>query len=662
MDTGENERSLRPTIDMVRTGGFVVLLLHFYFYSYGAFRNWGYVSVFSDRVLENLTRTGLFKSFYASKLVALFLLTIATLGVKGRKTSRISYAAPLGILLSGMLLYFGSALFFYSTLDENATAIAYMASTLAGYCCIMTGGSLLTRVLRTRLYKDVFNTYNETFPQEQRKIKTDSSINLPYRFSYRGKTTTGWINLNMVRGLLLAASSGSGKTWYIIQHIIRQQMANGYAMFIYDYKYDDLTSLAYNCFLQYRSVYPVQPRFYALNFEDLSRTHQCNALATESMTQIADAAESARSFLLGLNPDWIQKQGDFWVESSIAFLTALIWYLRRHEDGKYCTLAHVIELSQVEYHRLFSILRAGAPEIQNYLNPFLTAYLDKNKETVGNQMVSLKIGMARLSSPAIYYVVSGNDFTLDVNNPASPKIVCMGNSPQRSGIYGAVISLYVSTLNRLVARKGMINCGEIFDEAPTISNHQVPQVLATGRSYGICVTLCIQSLSQMRAIYGRDQADMLFELPANKIFGQQTGDSARHVSDLIGRVMQERQSIQTNRNDTSVSQSAQLESAVPVSRIAKLSAGEFVGLVADDPDNLVELKAFHGHIIQDNKALAKAQAAFVPLPVVRAVTEEEVLNNFIRIRDEISLMVDMELSRMMETASLAGLVIAKNGG
>jgi hypothetical protein len=126
--------------------------------------------------------------------------------------------------------------------------------------------------------------------------------------------------------------------------------------------------------------------------------------------------------------------------------------------------------------------------------------------------------------------------------------------------------------------------------------------------------------------------------------------------------MQERQSIQTNRSDTSVSQSAQLDSAVPVSRIAKLSAGEFVGLVADDPDNLVELKAFHGHIIQDNKALAKDQAGFVPLPVVRAVTEKDVLENFVRIREEVTLLVDMEISRMMATASLAGLVIAKNGG
>ena len=266
MDSLESERGLRQTIDLVRTGGVVVLLLHFYFYCYDAFRDWGYVSIFSDRVLENLVRTGLFKSFHISKLFALFLLTIATMGTKGRKTGKIGYAAPLKILLLGIGLYFGSALFFYLTFDPHTTAIVYMAVTLGGYCCIMTGGSLLSRILKTRLYRDVFNTYNETFPQEQRRIDTAHSVNLPYRFSYRGRTDTGWINLNMVRGLLLAASSGSGKSWYIIQHIIRQQISKGYSMFIYDYKYDDLTKLAYNCFLKYRSVYPVPPRFFVVNF------------------------------------------------------------------------------------------------------------------------------------------------------------------------------------------------------------------------------------------------------------------------------------------------------------------------------------------------------------------------------------------------------------
>jgi hypothetical protein len=661
MSSSDNERSLYKIVNMIGAASVIVLLLHFYFYCYDAFMEWGLVSVFSDRVFRSLSGTGLFRSFHTSKLISLGLLVITLAASKGRKMSKLRYGWPMALLGTGLILYFGSVLLFYTGFGPAPIAVSYMGMAMAGFFLVITGGSLLSRILKTRLYTDVFNTENETFPQETRRIDTGHNISLPYCFKYKGKTHDGWINLNTVRGLLLSASSGSGKTWYIIQHVIRQHISKGQAMFIYDFKYDDLTLLAYNCFLRYKSCYPVAPGFYALNFDDLSRTHRCNALAPESMTDIADAAESARSILLGLNPDWIPRQGDFWVESAIAFLTALIWYLRRYQGGKYCTLAHVIELSQVEYHKLFSVLRVE-PEIQGYLAPFLSAYLDGIKETIGNQMVSLKIAMARLSSPAIYYVVSGNDLTLDINNPAAPKIVCMGSNPRRSGIYGSVISLYISTLNRLVNKTGGIPCSEVYEEASTIYNHQLPETLATGRSNGISVTICIQGFSQLKAIYGKDRAEVLFELPANKIFGQQTGESARWASGWIGRVKQEKESIQTNRSDTSISRSVQLDAAVPVSTIAKLSAGEFVGLVADDPDNPIGLKAFHGHIVQDNAELAKERMAFKALPVIRPVTREEVLANFTRIRGEVEAFVDAEISRMLKTDSLAGLVIAKRGG
>ncbi|MFX9081406.1 conjugal transfer protein TraG, partial [Acinetobacter baumannii] len=71
------------------------------------------------------------------------------------------------------------------------------------------------------------------------------------------------------------------------------------------------------------------------------------------MNDITDATESARTILLGLNREWINKQGDFFVESPINFVTAIIWFLRKYADGKYCTLPHVIELMQAEYDELF---------------------------------------------------------------------------------------------------------------------------------------------------------------------------------------------------------------------------------------------------------------------------------------------------------------------
>ena len=75
------------------------------------------------------------------------------------------------------------------------------------------------------------------------------------------------------------------------------------------------------------------------------------------MLDITDAAESARTILMGLNREWIKRQGDFFVESPINFLTAIICFLRKYQDGEFCSLPHAIELMQVEYVKLFSILR-----------------------------------------------------------------------------------------------------------------------------------------------------------------------------------------------------------------------------------------------------------------------------------------------------------------
>ena len=102
------------------------------------------------------------------------------------------------------------------------------------------------------------------------------------------------------------------------------------------------------------------------------------------------------------------------------------WFLRRYQDGEYCTLPHVIEMMNVELAQLLTILQTE-PEISSYVSPFVDAYKDNNTEMLGGRIASAKIGIARLSSPALYYVLSGNDLSLDINNPQAPKIVCLAN-------------------------------------------------------------------------------------------------------------------------------------------------------------------------------------------------------------------------------------------
>jgi excisionase family DNA binding protein len=313
-----------------------------------------------------------------------------------------------------------------------------------------------------------------------------------------------WINfINPFRGLLVAGTPGAGKSYFVIRHIIDQHIKKGFSMFIYDFKYDDLSKIAYNKLLQYKANYKIKPAFYVINFDDLNHTHRCNPLDPQSMNDITDATEASRTIMLGLNREWIKKQGGFFVESPINFLTAIIWYLRKYEGGKYCTLPHVIELMQADYDRLFVVL-LKQPEITALINPFISAYNNNAKAQLEGQVASAKIGLARLASPQLYYVLSGNDFSLDVNNPKEPKIICLGNNPQKLQICGAVLSLYISRMIKLVNRKGQLKSSLIFDEFPTIFFNNMDSLIATARSNKVATTLAVQDFSQLKKDYGAE--------------------------------------------------------------------------------------------------------------------------------------------------------------
>jgi hypothetical protein len=108
-----------------------------------------------------------------------------------------------------------SALCFSLFSVATTQAIAYITCTTIGYIMILTGGGLLTRIIKVKLSTDVFNKLNETFPQEERLIKNEYSINLPAKYNLKGKERKSWINfINPMRGLLVMGSPGSGKSYF----------------------------------------------------------------------------------------------------------------------------------------------------------------------------------------------------------------------------------------------------------------------------------------------------------------------------------------------------------------------------------------------------------------------------------------------------------------
>ncbi|MFV8324907.1 conjugal transfer protein MobC [Flavobacterium sp. ZS1P14] len=660
MHTGENEQALRKIMDMTRLISIILLVIHFYYYCYAAFRAWHFVSSLGNTILGNIQNTGLFSNFHKSKFFVLGFLMISLIGVKGRKDEKLNYKTAFVYIITGILIYFIGYFLLYLKIQIVQAAIVYMFITSGGFLLILSGGTLLSRIIKNRLdHKDIFNKENETFPQEERLLENEYSINLPARYHLKDKVRSSWINIiNPFRALMVLGTPGSGKSYFVIRHVITQHIRKGFTMFVYDFKFDDLSRITYNTWLKYKHRYPVPPQFYVINFDDLTRTHRCNPLEPSAMTDITDAVESARTILLGLNREWIKRQGDFFVESPINFLTAIIWYLKKYKDGRFCTLPHVIELMQLGYDNLFTLLRTEK-EIEVLINPFVNAYLHNVMEQLEGQIASAKIAMARLSSPQLYYVLSGNDFTLDINNPEEPKIVCIVNNPQKIQIYGAVISLFVARLIKLVNQKGKLKSSLIFDEFPTIYLNNMDSLIATARSNKVATCLGIQDFSQLRKDYGREQADVIMNITGNIISGQVNGDSAKQLSERFGKIMQDRESLSINSGDTSISRSKQLESAVPPSKIATLSSGEFVGMVADNPDCKIELKTFHCEIVNDHDALRKEENSYKDIEMIHKLDSTMVQRNYLQIKQDIQEIMRSEMDRLLNDPGQAHLVIKK---
>lgn len=626
MQTGENEQALRKIIDFTRLLSIAILIIHFYLICYATFQQLHLTHKIVDHILLPLSKMALFKTVLAAKSSALALLIVSLIGSKGKRDDKIRPKTIVTYCITGLLIYFASSYLI-------RLPWIYIGATCLGYFLFMTGGSLLFRMLKLKLGGDIFNKENEMFPQEELLLENEYSINLPAKYQLKGKERNSWINIiNPFRGTLVGGSPGAGKSYFVIRHIITQHIRKGFSMLIYDFKYDDLSKIAYNALRQYGGR-----SFYVINFEKIM--HRCNPLEPETMLDITDAIESARTIMMGLNREWIKKQGDFFVESPINFVTALIWFLKKYEGGKYCTLPHVIELSLVDYKELFAVL-TSEPEIEVLINPFISAWKNEAYEQLEGQIASAKISLARLSSPPLYYVLSGNDFSLDINNPRDPKVLCLANNPQKSQVYGAVLSLYINRVSKQANQKDRQKCSFVLDEFPTIYFNGIDNLIATARSNKVAVTIVVQDNSQLKKDYGRDQAEVIMNIAGNVICGQVTGDMAKQLSERFGKINQVKESVSINAMDTSVSKSTQLDYAIPASKIGGLSSGEFVGTVADDPTNKIDLKTFHCEIQNDHDAIAQEEKAYQEIPSARNVSQNEILMNYQRTKEDIRNLVD----------------------
>ena len=658
-------RALGKIMDFLRAVSIILAIMNVYWYCYEAMRMWGVTIGVVDRILINFNRTGgLFHSILYTKVFSLLLLALSCLGTKGVKAEKMSWNRIWTVLAVGFFLFFLNWWILLLPISYLGNATLYIFTMTAGYICLLMGGLWMSRLLKHNLMEDVFNNENESFMQETKLMENEYSVNLPTRFYYKKKWQRGWINVvNPFRATIVLGTPGSGKSFAVVNNYIKQQIEKGYSMYIYDFKFSDLSTIAYNHMMNHQNGYKVKPQFYVINFDDPRRSHRCNPIHPDFMSDISDAYESAYTIMLNLNKTWVQKQGDFFVESPIILFAAIIWYLRIYKNGKYCTFPHAIELLNRRYEYVVPIL-TSYPELENYLSPFMDAWQGGAMEQLAGQIASAKIPLSRMISPQLYWVMSASEFTLDINNPEEPKILCVGNNPDRQNIYGAALGLYNSRIVKLINKKGQLKSSVIIDELPTIYFKGLDNLIATARSNKVAVCLGFQDFSQLVRDYGDKEAKVVIYMVGNIFSGQVVGETAKTLSERFGKVLQKRQSISINRQDVSTSINTQMDSLIPPSKISGLTQGMFVGSVSDNFTERIEQKIFHAEIVVDTDKVKREESRYQKLPIINDFLDADgndcmkqtIQDNYNQIKEDVKQIVKDELGRITNDENLKHLI------
>ena len=599
----------------------IILVVHLYYFEYGIFSALGVRSAITDKIMLSLRSDGIFSSYITTKLTSLSLLVMSLIVRSGK-------GKPADWPLVGMTGAAGIVLLMLPPLLNGMYALL----TLTGYGLCAYSAAMIGRHLHSNWSE--LNDVNETFEQCDELIETEDSINIPTRYQYQHRMHSGWINVvNPFRATMILGTPGSGKSFSVYNPFIEQMIRKGYTMFVYDYKFPDLTEVVYNELLRNLDKYKVQPEFFVINFNDPRYSNRCNPLHPRYITDQAASAEVADIIMKNVNPNTAEKE-DFFSMSAKVYIDALIWFLRIYEDGRYCDFPHLIELMGMPYEVVFDILQQYS-EIEIKIRPFANALNSGAQDQLQGQIASAQIPLNKFASPELYWVLSGDDFPLDINDPEHPKILCVGNNPDYQAIYGTTLALYTSRMFKLINHKGKLPCGVLLDELPTIFIKGLDNLIATARSNKVAIVLGAQDKSQLVRDYTQKEADVIFNTVGNIFAGQVNGKTAEELSKSFGKEFRQQQSETTGSDSESTSTSFHQEEIMPVSRIETLSQGYFLGKVADNNNNKIARKLFCGEIQIDMEEYHRKQKSKKPLPVMTDFDEDAIENNVRRLGEEV---------------------------
>lgn len=471
------------------------------------------------------------------------------------------------------------------------------------------------------------------------RIKTDTG-KISNKYSFNFLTDNGfWINVpNPFAGMLVIGAAGSGKSKSIAEPVIEQMTEKEYSGIVYDFKFPTLTAKVYTEMNKYNKG-PVE--LYIINFNDLRKSHRVNIFSVDNLPEVTYAFEYTTTLINNLLPESIQKK-DFWIRSASTLLTATIWYLRTHHKA-YCTLPHVVDLiCNGDTDDLIDLLATDIVT-SGMIKNLHEAKEKKASAQLAGVLSTLQSTLVTINNPKIFWVLTGNDFTMDLNDPEHPKMLCIGTSEDTAESLSPVVSCMVTVAIKQLNKKDRQHSIVLLDEAPQLFIPKLSNLPATGRSNKVVTMFMAQNIPQIVQLYTREEADSILGNLNTQFYGRARDlQTAEYVSKVFGKEEKVNASFSTNVNQSDSrsygrNESLQMKELVKPQDVYNLNTGYFYGITTEAKN-----PTFHGKIQISDPGTAKLDEIPVFTP---DATEENINRNYARIREEITALLAGEIPR-----------------
>jgi hypothetical protein len=618
-----------------------------------------------SKLLTGFVKMKIFYPPINAKVATLILIALVAVGTKAKKKQNLNIVKSIVIpMIIGLAMILGALVVAIPSANPNLQNVVphlnlfqliYLFLSFGGAVITQTAADSISKIMQEKMGKDRWNVDEESFDQNQEIVKSDTTINIPYLFRHKGKSNRGWINLNPFRGTMVIGTPGSGKSFGVINPAIRQMIAKGFCLCIYDFKFPDLAQITYYHYLLKKSKESdYKYSFNVINLNEVEKSKRVNPFAKKYVKTLAEAQEMAEAMVSSLQKGGASAGGgsdQFFTQSAINFLSSCIYFFATHENGKYSDLPHILSFMNRSYKEIFDTL-FDHEELISLLSPFKSAYDNKAFDQLEGQVGTLKIFLSRLATKESFWVFSGDEVELKITDRENPSIIILASDPGTQDINSALYSSVLNRILRLVNSKHNLPGGIIADEFPTIYIHKIDNIVATARSNKVAVLLGLQELPQLRQFYKKEVADTISAIVGNILSGSaRDKNTLDWLEKLFGKIKQKTYSQSISQQGTTTSINEKMDNMIPAGKIAALKTGEMVGMIAQGEENDTEeykTSAISGKINLDMKAIKEEENNYVKMPSYYSFVDkngknrkdEVLMTNFRKINKEVELIVN----------------------